>query len=139
MTSLAQDLALIGIERIGGVFPAESVAELARTGIEVITTSQANMSDVSARAAAVLDVRSRSEYAEGHVPHGINIPLGELPRRLAEVPKGDVIVHCQGGSRSLIAASILQQSGRDDVSNLVGGFAEWERSGQPVERGNGAG
>ena len=38
-----------------------------------------------------------------------------------------------------MAASILQQSGRDDVSNLVGGFSEWERSGRPVERGNGAG
>jgi rhodanese-related sulfurtransferase len=73
------------------------------------------------------------------MPQGINIPLGELPRRLDEVPEGDVIVHCQGGSRSLIAASILQQAGRDDVSNLVGGFAEWERSGRPVERGNGAG
>jgi hydroxyacylglutathione hydrolase len=95
--------------------------------------------DAAPGRATVLDVRSRTEYSEGHMPNGINIPLGELPRRLSEVPQGEVIVHCQGGSRSLMAASILQQSGRDDVSNLVGGFSEWERSGRPVERGNGAG
>jgi hydroxyacylglutathione hydrolase len=137
--SLARDLALIGIERIAGVFPAESLDELKQHGAEIISTRLTSVRDAAPGRTTVLDVRSRTEYSEGHMPNGINIPLGELPRRLSEVPQGEVIVHCQGGSRSLMAASILQQSGRDDVSNLVGGFSEWERSGRPVERGNGAG
>jgi hydroxyacylglutathione hydrolase len=108
-------------------------------GDSLISTKQTSIRDNPGKSATILDVRSRTEFAEGHIPNGVNIPLGELPGRLAEVPRGEVVVHCQGGSRSLIAASILQQAGRDDVSNLVGGFAEWERSGRPVERGNGAG
>ena len=87
----------------------------------------------------ILDVRGRSEYEEGHIPNALNIPLGELQQRLDEIPPGPVVVHCQGGSRSAIAASILQQHGRNDVSNLSGGFSEWERSGNRVERGNGEG
>ncbi|HEY0241661.1 MAG TPA: MBL fold metallo-hydrolase [Gemmatimonadaceae bacterium] len=138
-TSLARDLALIGLERIAGVFPAESIDELVADGDSLISTKQTSIRDNPGKSATILDVRSRTEFAEGHIPNGVNIPLGELPGRLAEVPRGEVVVHCQGGSRSLIAASILQQAGRDDVSNLVGGFAEWERSGRPVERGNGAG
>ena len=138
-SSLARDLALIGLERIAGVFPAESIGDLAASGEELIRTRQASLRETTGKGALILDVRSRSEFSEGHMPNGINIPLSELPRRLAEVPPGEIVVHCQGGSRSLIAASILQQAGRDDVSNLVGGFAEWERSGRPVERGNGAG
>jgi hydroxyacylglutathione hydrolase len=85
----------------------------------------------------ILDVRKRSEYAEGHIPDALNIPLAELPDRLGEIPEGEVVVHCQGGSRSAIAASILQLHGRDEVSNMSGGFSEWARSGNKVERNNG--
>ncbi len=80
-------------------------------------------------------MRSRSEYAAGHIPGAMNIPLGELPHRLAEVPSGPVLVHCQGGTRSSIAASVLQSSGRHDARNLAGDFAEWERGGNVTERG----
>ena len=83
----------------------------------------------------VLDVRSRAEYAEGHLAQAIHIPLGELESRIGEVPDGKIVVHCQGGTRSIIAASILQREGRHGVMNMPGGFAEWERSGHPVERG----
>jgi hydroxyacylglutathione hydrolase len=51
------------------------------------------------------------------------------------VPQGKLIVHCQGGTRASIAASILLRNGRDEVSNMSGGFSEWEKSGNPVERG----
>ena len=90
------------------------------------------------RDATILDVRSRAEYASGHIRNALNIPLGELSKRLDEVPAGKVIVHCQGGSRSAMAASLLQRSGRDNIENMAGGFSEWESEGNPVER-NGAG
>jgi hydroxyacylglutathione hydrolase len=55
--------------------------------------------------------------------------LDELPTNLP------LIVHCQGGSRSSIAASLLQARGLRNVINLVGGYAAWERAGFPVTRG----
>lgn len=137
---LARDLSLIGLERIAGVFPAHSIDDLTRLGVGTAVTARSSVSDVqSMRSVTILDVRHRSEFAEGHLPHALNIPLAELRSRLAEIPAGQVVVHCQGGSRSAIAASILQHSGRNEVWNMDGGFAEWEYSGNRVERGNGAG
>ncbi len=136
---LARELAQIGVERIAGVFPISQISELAQSGSEWIASRESSVETAHAsRTASILDVRGRSEYAEGHLPDSINIPVGELQRRLDEVPKGEVIVHCKGGSRSAMAASILQQSGRDDVVNMLGGFAEWQRKGFAVEKGNGA-
>ena len=136
---LSRDLALIGFERIAGVYPPDALAALPGDSIARSTTPQISVSDVvSRRDVTVLDVRGRGEYAEGHIPGALNIPLAELPRRLSEVPGGDVAVHCQGGSRASIAASILQRAGRHDVANMSGGFSEWSRNGNPVERGSGA-
>lgn len=132
---LALDLSLIGIDSVAGVFPVEDLDEL------IALTGAARIDDASKetaaakRSATTLDVRTRAEFADGHVPNALNIPLPELQSRLDEVPDGDIVVHCQGGSRSVIAASILQRDGRSGVMNLPGGFAEWERSGHPVERG----
>jgi len=74
----------------------------------------------------VIDVRTASEWAEGHIEGSLNIPVNQLPARLAEVPEfGHVLVHCQGGYRSMIAASLLEKSGRPNVSDLKGGYAAW--------------
>jgi hydroxyacylglutathione hydrolase len=135
--SLAEELSHIGLEKIAGVFPASNMDEL-KGAVEFVTLKETTVDDVNAdRAPVILDVRGRSEFEEGHLPNAVNIPVGELPQRLNEVPDGELVVHCQGGTRSAIAASILQQSGRDDVSNMLGGFAEWERKGFAVERSDG--
>ncbi|GJF13012.1 MBL fold metallo-hydrolase [Mycolicibacterium cyprinidarum] len=63
----------------------------------------------------VLDVRQRGEYDDGHLPGAVNIPLHELSGRLAEVPSGEVWVHCASGYRSSIAASMIDQSDRTVV------------------------
>lgn len=133
---LGSDLALIGIHRVRGVFPSERMEELAAHGIAMGSAQQSSISDVrSRRNGVVLDVRGRTEFAAGHLPGAVNIPLVELQRRLDEVPSGNIIVHCQGSSRSAIAASILERSGHGPVANMAGGFAEWERRGNPVQRG----
>jgi hydroxyacylglutathione hydrolase len=137
--SLVHDLALIGVERIAGVFPEEQFDALKSSGIEFTSSREEDVGAASAnRTATILDVRGRAEYEEGHIPNAVNIPLNELQRRLSEVPEGEVVVHCMGGSRSAMAASILEQSGRDDVTNMLGGFTEWQRNGFAVETGNGA-
>jgi hydroxyacylglutathione hydrolase len=134
--TLMSDLSLIGFENIAGVFDASALDSLK---VDFDTIEQASIAETRAeRDATLLDVRSRAEFASGHIPNALNIPLGELARRLDEVPDGKVVVHCQGGSRSAMAASILQRSGRGDIENMAGGFSEWERTGNPIAR-NGTG
>ena len=74
----------------------------------------------------VVDVRSEAEHAGGHIAGSINIPLTHLDERIGEIPAGrPVAVHCEGGYRSAIAASLLQKLGRRDVHDIVGGYKAW--------------
>jgi rhodanese-related sulfurtransferase len=84
----------------------------------------------------LLDVREPWEFVQAHVPSARLIPLGELERRVKEVP-GDrpVLVICQSGQRSLAAASYLAGTGLPDVTNVDGGTGAWVLKGYPVERG----
>lgn len=81
----------------------------------------------------VIDVRGRSEWDAGHIAGVPNIPLGTLPDRLGEIPRDrPIAVHCQGGGRSAIAASVLEANGFENVVNVTGGFGAWEKEGLPV-------
>jgi rhodanese-related sulfurtransferase len=80
----------------------------------------------------VLDVREPWEIAIASLPGTVNIPLNELPQRLAELdPKSELIVMCKAGSRSRRAAAYLQTRGFDRVANLTGGIDAWARDIQP--------
>lgn len=81
----------------------------------------------------IFDVRKKSEYNSEHIIGSINIPLNELYDHLAEFPKDQYfILHCAGGYRSMIAASILKQKGFDDFADVIGGFNEIKLTGIPV-------
>lgn len=83
----------------------------------------------------LVDVRSANEYAQGHIPAAINIPLNVLENRTNEIPTDKpVIVVCASGNRSRTGASKLVKAGFKDVSNLKGGTMGWMMAGQPVER-----
>ncbi|HWR61313.1 MAG TPA: FAD-dependent oxidoreductase [Clostridia bacterium] len=71
----------------------------------------------------LLDAREPSEYAAGHIPNAVNIPLNQIRSRLAEIP-GDkeIIVNCRVGLRSYIGVRMLVQNGFDNVKNLSGGY-----------------
>jgi rhodanese-related sulfurtransferase len=84
--------------------------------------------------AVILDVREPDEWAAGHAPGAVHIPLGELPARLAELADlgpGSVAVTCRGGGRSSRAVAWLTQQGYD-VSNLDGGMKAWLAAGKPM-------
>lgn len=82
----------------------------------------------------VLDVRRDSERAGGHVKGSVHIPVHELHDRTGEVPAGTVWVHCAGGMRAAIAASLLDAAGRDVVA-VDDGFAAAEQAGLTVTGG----
>ena len=87
---------------------------------------------------AAVDVRGETEWAAGHVPGAVHIPLGYLVDRRAEVPRDrPVAVYCQSGGRSAIAASLLRALGFERVVDVRGGFAAWRAQGYPVARPGG--
>ena len=83
----------------------------------------------------IIDVRKPGEFEAEHVTGAINIPLDFLNSRLAEIPKeGEVYLHCAGGYRSMIAASILKARGWNNLIDIQGGFKAIAET--PVPRTN---
>jgi rhodanese-related sulfurtransferase len=82
---------------------------------------------------ALIDVRETHEYASGHVPGTVSIPMSVLPVRLQDVPRDrTVYLVCHTGGRSgQVAAWLLPQG--YDVVNVDGGTAAWILAGHPVE------
>ncbi|MDT0156267.1 rhodanese-like domain-containing protein [Microbacterium sp. ARD32] len=81
----------------------------------------------------LIDVRERDEYASGHVPGAVNVPLSELVDRLDELPTEAFDVICQAGGRSARAVKALESQGYD-ATNVEGGTGEWIAQGRPVEK-----
>ncbi len=102
--------------------------------IDRITAVALSEQLLTTTAPTVVDVRSEKEWAAGHIPGSMNLPLIHLRERATEIAKGHpVVVHCEGGYRSAIAASVLAQVGRSDVLDMVGGFKAWAASKLPVQ------
>jgi hydroxyacylglutathione hydrolase len=81
----------------------------------------------------VLDIRNPGEWKAKHIPESLNIPLNHMQERIAEVPRGRrIAVHCAGGYRSSIAASILHQYGITNLIEMAGGLAAWDAAKLPI-------
>jgi hydroxyacylglutathione hydrolase len=137
------DLAMIGLDRIGGYLQRQALESWNASGHSLASTPQMTVEELAPAMQSgrvqVLDVRGVSEWETGHMPGAMNVPLGHLEERLAELPTGrPLVVHCQRGGRSAIAASVLQAHGKE-VLNLVGGFKAWSKAGKPAESGSPAG
>lgn len=79
----------------------------------------------------LIDVRERDEFAAGHVPGAVNVPLSELGDRLDELPGEAFDVICHSGGRSGRAAEALEARGYD-ATNVEGGTSGWIAQGRPV-------
>ena len=77
--------------------------------------------------AVLVDVRTADEFADGHIPDAINIPVDDLRGRCNQLPKTDVIVYCKVGQRGHTAANLLRECGVQ-ASNLDGGYETWIHS-----------
>ena len=81
----------------------------------------------------VVDVREPWEYAQGHVPGALPIPLKLLAEHLVDIPDGDTVyVICALGNRSLCGAQILTSLGRNAVS-ARGGMTQWTAQNRPIQ------
>ena len=82
--------------------------------------------------ALLLDVREPDEWAAGHAPQAVHIPMADLPERVRELPTDTVIACvCLVGGRSARAASLLEQLGYQAV-NVAGGMRAWDDAGLPL-------
>ena len=88
-----------------------------------------------ASGAALLDVREPFEFASGHIPGALSIPMHLVPLRLDEIPTDrDLFVICAGGNRSWQVVHYLGERGIAAV-NVVGGTMAWHSAGLPIETG----
>jgi len=112
-----RELVRIGIDRPA----AAAVGEPDRWSTETLQTfPRATFADLEHvrhhRKVVILDVRRSLEFATGRIEGALNIPLHELPNRIAEVPEAEVWVHCASGYRASVAASFLSADGRNLVA-----------------------
>lgn len=89
-------------------------------------------------ALVLVDVRSTDEFAAGHVPGAVNIPLDQVGSRVDEVralqKKGEVVLYCRSGRRTAQAAQTLESAGLTGLRHLEGDMQGWEAAGLPVEK-----
>ncbi|MFU8804160.1 MAG: MBL fold metallo-hydrolase [Bradymonadaceae bacterium] len=82
-----------------------------------------------------LDVRTRSEFEEGHIPGASHVFAGRIMHELDRLPRDEkLVVYCSAGNRSSLATSVLKAHGFDDVINFPGSFEAWKKADLPVEK-----
>jgi len=96
-------------------------------------TPQQYQADFTSREHLLIDVRTREEFAGGHIAGAVNIPVEEIGSRLSEIPADEtVVLYCRSGNRSAQASQILNQNGYSTVYDL-GGVIAWTAAGLPLE------
>ncbi len=135
--AVVRDLAMIGLDRAAGYFDTVAIDAWVIAGRPLEAIPQLKSEDLAAslqhQGVTLIDVRNAAEWGAGHIDHARHIPLGYLTDRLSELPREKaLVVQCQSGSRSAIAASVLRARGFDRVSNYPGGMSEWVQRGLPV-------
>jgi rhodanese-related sulfurtransferase len=97
---------------------AHDIVEIAPAALKVLLDSP--------QPPLVLDVRENWEREAARLPGTVDIPMMEVPQRLAELPRDrDIVVMCHGGVRSLKVAQFLAQNGFSQLANLTGGIHRW--------------
>src|SRR5712692_9046858 len=133
----AMRLGRIGLDNVagylqGGIHALEARPDLV-DGTERVTPTAAAEELASAPPPFLLDVRMPKEWQSKRIERSVNIPLNHLRERLQELPcDRQILLHCAGGYRSSIAASILQQNGFTDLIEMAGGLAAWDAAKLPV-------
>ncbi|MCX5345949.1 MBL fold metallo-hydrolase [Streptomyces atratus] len=132
-------LARIGFDRALGYLrnPEDALKELAEevSPASRLTAAQLRTALRGKNSPLIIDVRTCAERStNGFIEGAMHIALSELPARLDELPADrSLVLHCAGGHRSSIAASLLRHRGFEDVSDILGGYAAWALSAEPAD------
>jgi len=121
-------LGRIGFHNVAG-YLKDGLRALKDRSDLIVQTQQITAADVSELEGdvTIMDIRTTNEWEHGHIEGSINVPLNQLAGRVEEMPvSGHVVVHCQGGYRSMIGASFLEKQGRANIIDLIGGYSAWE-------------
>jgi hydroxyacylglutathione hydrolase len=129
-------LARVGIEELDG-YLAGGLAAWQQSGQPLAIVAQISAQELEQGLVAgkvqVLDVRREPEWDAGHVEGATWWPLDNFRVSPPEIKHGvPLAVHCKGGYRSMIAASLLQRAGFHNVMNLTGGFDAWQQANLPI-------
>jgi hydroxyacylglutathione hydrolase len=129
-------LARVGIDDLDGYLEggveAWTNAGFALTDLPVVSVQTLSQT-LQTRQASVVDVRRRPEWDAGHIEGAVWRALDDFNAGLPELSRDtQIAVHCKGGYRSLIACSLLQRAGFQNVVNVSGGFVAWEKAGLPI-------
>ncbi len=140
--SAARSLIRVGLDDLAGYLEGGTAA-WAEAGHPVEQTPQISVRQLHAElqkedAPEVLDVRTTSEWDDGHIEGAHHLMLGDLPQRLDDAPASPLAAVCGSGYRANIAASLLEAAGREGVVNVTGGMTAWKRAGFPVQTGEAA-
>ena len=87
--------------------------------------------------AAIVDVRDKDKWDEGHIPGATHMSRGTIEFDVEEKvpdPNAMIICHCGGGGRSALAAESLQKMGYKNVRSMAGGFKAWKAAGLPTTK-----
>ena len=130
-------LGRIGFDHLGGYLDGGMAALAERPDLirptERVTAAMVAEELEGAEPPMVLDIRNPREWKAKHIPESLNIPLNHMQERVAEIPRGRrIAIHCAGGYRSSIAASILHQYGITNLIEMAGGLAAWDAAKLPV-------
>jgi glyoxylase-like metal-dependent hydrolase (beta-lactamase superfamily II)/rhodanese-related sulfurtransferase len=128
-------LARIGLEDARGYLKG-GIEAWKQAGLPLAELSQINVEALSGRLQGnglqVLDVRREPEWEAGHIEGAVWWPLDNFKIAPPEIDRNiPVAVHCKGGYRSMVACSLLQRAGFQNVINIVGGFDAWQQAKLP--------
>ncbi len=115
----------------------QAVVKEAKARIKEVTAAQLESMLRTDPRPVLIDVREDSEWQAGHVEGALHIGRGVLERDIeAAVPRKDalVVLYCQGGARSALAADTLQKMGYTRVFSLAGGLAGYRQAGLPLSK-----
>jgi len=123
----------IGIDKVCGSFDASQVTAAGlRTEVYRSLPPQDLQASIERGEVKLLDVRSATEFRDGHIAGAEHRFVGKLLREIDHIDRSrPVVAQCQAGGRSAIATSILQRAGFD-VTNMAGGYNAWKAAGLPV-------
>jgi rhodanese-related sulfurtransferase len=136
----AMRLGRIGFDQVvgyleNGLHSVESRPDLMTSTERVSAQVAAERMEAGVKGPLIIDVRAPGERQQKRIPGSVSFPLNHLAERLSELPADrPLLVHCAGGYRSSIAASLLQRGGFTQVGEIAGGIAAWDTAQLPLER-----